>query len=127
MEIPLKLVKPMSFLICNNQRNEASSGFSFDIYFSFILQEDVTPKRVVEIVEMLRRGEKPPVRKLASARVFTCFSFLLSRSFVVRIANKLTFQPGTQNVKRIRSGPEGGNTTLLSDPVPPPFRDIDAC
>lgn len=27
-------------------------------------QEDVTPKRVVEIVEMLRRGEKPPVRKL---------------------------------------------------------------
>jgi hypothetical protein len=25
-------------------------------------QEDVTPKRVVEIVEMLRRGETPPVR-----------------------------------------------------------------
>lgn len=27
------------------------------------MQEDVTPKRVVEIVEMLRRGEKLPVRK----------------------------------------------------------------
>ena len=26
-------------------------------------QEDLTPKRVVEVVEMLRRGEKPPVSK----------------------------------------------------------------
>lgn len=25
------------------------------------MQEDVTPKRVVEIVEALKRGEKPPV------------------------------------------------------------------
>lgn len=25
------------------------------------MQEDVTPQRVVELVEMLRRGEKPPV------------------------------------------------------------------
>lgn len=27
-----------------------------------VFQEDVTPTRVVEIVEQLRRGEKPPVR-----------------------------------------------------------------
>uniref|UniRef100_A0A0D2MU83 NADH dehydrogenase [ubiquinone] flavoprotein 2, mitochondrial n=1 Tax=Gossypium raimondii TaxID=29730 RepID=A0A0D2MU83_GOSRA len=35
--------------------------------------------------------------------------------------------PGTQNPKRIKSGPEGGNTTLLTDPKPPPCRDLDAC
>ncbi|KAK9142511.1 hypothetical protein Syun_011911 [Stephania yunnanensis] len=29
-------------------------------------KEDITPKRVVEIVEMLRRGEAPPVLNLAS-------------------------------------------------------------
>lgn len=39
----------------------------------------------------------------------------------------LTFQPGTQNPQRIKCGPEGGNTTLLSDPKPPPCRDLDAC
>ncbi|XP_022771204.1 NADH dehydrogenase [ubiquinone] flavoprotein 2, mitochondrial-like isoform X2 [Durio zibethinus] len=66
-----------------------SEGYTYDYY------EDVSPQRVVEIVEMLRRGEKPP--------------------------------PGTQNPKRIKSGPEGGNTTLLSDPKPPPCRDLDAC
>ena len=38
-----------------------------------------------------------------------------------------TFQPGTQNPQRIRCGPEGGNTTLLSEPKPPPCRDLDAC
>ncbi|PKA63320.1 NADH dehydrogenase [ubiquinone] flavoprotein 2, mitochondrial [Apostasia shenzhenica] len=57
-------------------------------------KEDVTPRRVVEIVEMLRRGESPPV--------------------------------GTQNPNRIRSAPEGGNTTLLgpedsSDNVRPSY------
>lgn len=34
----------------------------FDVWF----QEDVTPKRVVELVEMLRKGEKPPVRILTT-------------------------------------------------------------
>ncbi|KAK8968679.1 hypothetical protein KSP40_PGU022012 [Platanthera guangdongensis] len=58
-------------------------------------KEDVTPKRVIEIVEMLRKGQSPPV--------------------------------GTQNPNRIRGGPEGGNTTLLCEPKPPPCRDLDAC
>ncbi|KAK1314912.1 hypothetical protein QJS10_CPA06g01841 [Acorus calamus] len=57
--------------------------------------EDVTPDRVIEIVEMLRRGETPPV--------------------------------GTQNKLRIRSSPEGGNTTLLGEPKPPPCRNLNAC
>ncbi|EFJ36276.1 hypothetical protein SELMODRAFT_165405 [Selaginella moellendorffii] len=65
-----------------------SEGYSYNYY------EDLTPKRVVEIVEMLRKGEKPPV--------------------------------GTQNPTRIKCGPAGGNTTLLSDPKPPPCRDLDA-
>ncbi|KAI3911733.1 hypothetical protein MKX01_029494 [Papaver californicum] len=69
--------------------SNGSEGYTYDYY------EDVTPKRVVEIVEMLRRGEKPP--------------------------------KGTQNPNRIMSGPEGGNTTLLSDLTPPPCRDLDAC
>ncbi|KAK9146517.1 hypothetical protein Sjap_006420 [Stephania japonica] len=69
--------------------SKGSEGYTYNYY------EDITPKRVVEIVEMLRRGEAPPV--------------------------------GTQNPKRIRSGPEGGNTTLLSEPKPPPCRDLDAC
>lgn len=29
------------------------------------IQEDITPEKVVEIVEKLRKGEKPPVRTLA--------------------------------------------------------------
>ncbi|GAY55777.1 hypothetical protein CUMW_166750 [Citrus unshiu] len=69
--------------------SNGSEGYTYNYY------EDVTPKRVIEIVEMLRRGEKLP--------------------------------PGTQNPKRIKSGPEGGNTTLLSEPKPPPCRDLDAC
>ncbi|KAG0479416.1 hypothetical protein HPP92_010274 [Vanilla planifolia] len=69
--------------------SKGSEGYTYNYY------EDVTPKRVVEIVEMLRRGEAPPV--------------------------------GTQNPNRIRSGPQGGNTTLLSEPKPPPCRDLDAC
>lgn len=68
---------------------KGSEGFTYNYY------EDVTPKRVVEIVEMLRRGETPPV--------------------------------GTQNPDRIMSGPAGGNTTLLSEPKPPPCRDLDSC
>ncbi|KAK9013462.1 hypothetical protein V6N11_041470 [Hibiscus sabdariffa] len=69
--------------------SNGSEGYTYNYY------EDLTPKRAVEIVEMLRKGEKLP--------------------------------PGTQNPKRIMSGPEGGNTTLLTDPKPPPCRDLDAC
>nr|XP_048329794.1 NADH dehydrogenase [ubiquinone] flavoprotein 2, mitochondrial-like [Ziziphus jujuba var. spinosa] len=69
--------------------SNGSEGYTYNYY------EDVTPKRVVEIVELLRKGEKLP--------------------------------PGTQNPGRIKSGPEGGNTTLLSEPKPPPCRDLDAC
>ncbi|MQL90532.1 hypothetical protein Taro_023122 [Colocasia esculenta] len=69
--------------------SKGSEGYTYNYY------EDVTPKRVIEIVEMLRRGEAPPV--------------------------------GTQNPLRIRSGPAGGNTTLLGEPKPPPCRDLDAC
>ncbi|KAJ6920579.1 NADH dehydrogenase [Populus alba x Populus x berolinensis] len=38
--------------------SNGSEGYTYNYY------EDVTPKRVVEIVEMLRKGEKPPVRLL---------------------------------------------------------------
>ncbi|XP_042016030.1 NADH dehydrogenase [ubiquinone] flavoprotein 2, mitochondrial-like isoform X1 [Salvia splendens] len=69
--------------------SSGSEGYTYNYY------EDITPKRVVEIVEALRRGEKPP--------------------------------HGTQNANRINSGPEGGNTTLLGEPKPPPCRDLDAC
>ncbi|KAK0582981.1 hypothetical protein LWI29_031896 [Acer saccharum] len=69
--------------------SNGSEGYTYNYY------EDVTPERVVEIVEILKRGEKLP--------------------------------PGTQNPKRIMGGPEGGNTTLLSEPTPPPCRDLDAC
>ncbi|CAA0828057.1 NADH dehydrogenase [Striga hermonthica] len=69
--------------------SNGSEGYTYNYY------EDVTPKRVVEIVEALRRGEKPP--------------------------------RGTQNPKRINSGPEGGNTTLLGEPKAPPCRDLDTC
>eukprot|EP00249_Psilotum_nudum_P010013 c22282_g1_i2 orf=116-937(+) len=66
-----------------------TEGFSYNYY------EDLTPERVVEIVEMLRRGVSPPV--------------------------------GSQNLQRIRSGPAGGNTTLLTDPNPPPCRSLETC
>ncbi|KAI5414157.1 hypothetical protein KIW84_058339 [Lathyrus oleraceus] len=69
--------------------SNGSEGYTYN-YF-----EDVTPEKVIEIVEKLRKGEKPP--------------------------------HGTQNPQRIRSGPEGGNTTLLGEPKPPPCRDLDAC
>lgn len=35
--------------------SRAPHGFSYDYY------EDLTPQRAIEIVEMLKRGEKPPV------------------------------------------------------------------
>ncbi|KAG6499022.1 hypothetical protein ZIOFF_038778 [Zingiber officinale] len=76
------------------KRNEVTKDGMFSVG-EMECMEDVTPKRVVEIVEMLRRGEKPPV--------------------------------GTQNPNRIRSGPEGGNLTLLGECKPPPCRDLDAC
>ncbi|KAG6713667.1 NADH dehydrogenase [ubiquinone] flavoprotein 2, mitochondrial-like isoform X2 [Carya illinoinensis] len=76
------------------KRNEVTKDGLFSVG-EMECMEDVTPKRVVEIVEMLRKGEKLP--------------------------------PGTQNPLRIKSGPEGGNTTLLSEPKPPPCRDLDAC
>ncbi|XXG68162.1 hypothetical protein AAC387_Pa06g1313 [Persea americana] len=69
--------------------SKGSEGYTYNYY------EDVTPKRVIEIVEMLRKGEAPPV--------------------------------GTQNPLRKKSGPAGGNTTLLGEPKPPPCRDLDAC
>ncbi|KAF2575301.1 hypothetical protein F2Q70_00000127, partial [Brassica cretica] len=69
--------------------SNGSEGYTYN-YF-----EDVTPETVVEIVEKLRKGEKPP--------------------------------HGTQNPKRIKCGPEGGNKTLLGEPKPPQFRDLDAC
>ncbi|XP_021898079.1 NADH dehydrogenase [ubiquinone] flavoprotein 2, mitochondrial [Carica papaya] len=69
--------------------SNGSEGYTYNYY------EDVTPEGVVEIVEKLRKGEKPP--------------------------------HGTQNPKRTRSGPEGGNTSLLGEPKPPPCRDLDAC
>ncbi|CAN6706879.1 unnamed protein product [Malus baccata var. baccata] len=68
--------------------SNGSEGYTYNYY------EDVTPERVVEIVEKLKKGEKPP--------------------------------HGTQNPKRIMCGPEGGNTTLLGEPKPPPCRDLDA-
>ncbi|KAF3536504.1 hypothetical protein F2Q69_00021521 [Brassica cretica] len=34
---------------------------------------------------------------------------------------------GTQHPKRIKCGPEGGNTRLLGEPKPLQFRDLDAC
>ncbi|CAN6861371.1 unnamed protein product [Brassica oleracea] len=69
--------------------SNGSEGYTYN-YFVY-----VTPEKVVEIVEKLRKGEKPP--------------------------------HGTQNLKRIKCGPEGGNKTLLGEPKPPQFRDLDAC
>lgn len=69
--------------------SKGSDGYTYNYY------EDLTPKRVVEIVEMLRRGETPP--------------------------------RGTQLPERKNCGPAGGNTTLHSEPKPPPCRDLDAC
>ena len=45
------------------------------------MQEDVTPQRVVEIVELLRRGEKPPVSNWVgnawfSSQYFRVFEFI---------------------------------------------------
>ncbi|KAL3603555.1 hypothetical protein D5086_004414 [Populus alba] len=48
--------------------SNGSEGYTYNYY------EDVTPKRVVEIVEMLRKGEKPPVRLLAGDFDYLYFS-----------------------------------------------------
>lgn len=69
--------------------SKGAEGYSYNYY------EDLTTKRVIELVEMLRRGESPP--------------------------------PGTQNPNRFNSAPAGGQKTLLSEPKPPPCRDLDAC
>ncbi|WZZ34527.1 hypothetical protein YC2023_017928 [Brassica napus] len=69
--------------------------FVFTLSYCYNTHEDVRPEKVVEIVEKLRKGEKPPHE--------------------------------TQDPKRIKCGPEGGNTTLLGEPKPLQFRDLDAC
>ncbi|KAH0898443.1 hypothetical protein HID58_048011, partial [Brassica napus] len=69
--------------------SNGSQGYTYN-YFVY-----VRPEKVVEIVEKLRKGEKPPHE--------------------------------TQDPKRIKCGPEGGNTTLLGEPKPLQFRDLDAC
>ena len=102
-------------------------------------QEDLTPKRVVEIVEMLRRGETPPV-STSSLLLFFFFACLVlsisGRHFFFFFFNlwlmccsliKFLLQRGTQHPERKNSGPAGGNTTLHGEPKPPPCRDLDAC
>ncbi|XP_013617443.1 PREDICTED: NADH dehydrogenase [ubiquinone] flavoprotein 2, mitochondrial-like [Brassica oleracea var. oleracea] len=69
--------------------SNGSQGYTYN-YFVYVRHE-----KVVEIVEKLRKGEKPPHE--------------------------------TQDPKRIKCGPEGGNTTLLGEPKPLQFRDLDAC
>ena len=99
-------------------------------------QEDLTPKRVVEIVEMLRRGETPPV----STSSLLLFFFLLVWFFLYQgitsffnlwlmccLTMEYLLQRGTQHPERKNSGPAGGNTTLHGEPKPPPCRDLDAC
>jgi len=101
-------------------------------------QEDLTPKRVVEIVEMLRRGETPPVS--TSSLLLSLFFFCLFGSFYIKAwlhffnlwlmccsLIKFLLQRGTQHPERKNSGPAGGNTTLHGEPKPPPCRDLDAC
>ena len=36
-------------------------------------------------------------------------------------------QRGTQHPERFNAAPAGGQKTLLSEPKPPPCRDLDAC
>ncbi|CAL9104641.1 unnamed protein product [Musa textilis] len=74
--------------------SNGSEGYTYNYY------EDVTPKRVIEIVE---KGRK------TSSKLISDF-----------------LQVGMQNPDRIRSGPAGGNTSLLGEPKPPPCRDLDA-
>ena len=50
-------------------------------------QEDLTPKRVVEIVEMLRRGETPPV----STSSLLLFFFLLVWFFLYQGVTSSSF------------------------------------
>ena len=66
----------------------------FNVTVHFV-QEDVTTKCVVEIVEMLRRGETPPVSLINILYSFIIFfkrnSQLLnqSRLFVYRLGHKI--------------------------------------
>lgn len=59
-------------------------------------QEDVTPKRVVEIVEMLRRGEKPPVRKLTGLLMSSFLDF-----FSVIFSTILAYDKKKKNVTSV--------------------------
>ena len=100
-------------------------------------QEDLTPKRVVEIVEMLRRGETPPVStsSLLLFFFFACLVLSISRHHFIFfnlwlmccLTMEFLLQRGTQHPERKNSGPAGGNTTLHGEPKPPPCRDLDAC
>eukprot|EP00898_Chlorokybus_atmophyticus_P005035 jgi/Chlat1/5532/Chrsp369S05342 len=63
--------------------------------FSYNYYEDLTPENVIEVVDTLKRGEKPTL--------------------------------GTQNPNRKHCAPEGGQTTLLKEPVAPPCRDLASC
>jgi len=98
----------------------------FNMSYWCLLQEDVTPEKVVEIVEKLRKGEKPPVRTLTII-YFNTAHVLETLNLVKLWIWFLFLQHGTQNPQRIKCGPEGGNTTLLGEPKPPPCRDLDSC
>ncbi|KAE8660787.1 NADH dehydrogenase flavoprotein 2 [Hibiscus syriacus] len=50
--------------------SNGSEGYTYNYY------EDVTPKRVVEIVEMLRRGEKPPTIDVDALAAITFYESL---------------------------------------------------
>lgn len=63
------------------------------------LQEDVTPEKVVEIVEKLRKGEKPPVRPLTmiyfiTAHVLETYTLLNYESgfFFFSTARKIPYE-----------------------------------
>lgn len=65
------------------------------------LQEDVTPEKVVEIVEKLRKGEKPPVRPLTkiyfnTAHVLETYTLLNYESgfFFFSTARKIPYGLG---------------------------------
>lgn len=49
-----------SFRCCKTRKRKTL----FTLSYCYNTQEDVTPEKVVEIVEKLKKGEKPPVRHL---------------------------------------------------------------
>lgn len=73
----------------------------------------------------------PEKRREASRKIsmVDLSRFLIKSLLCLIICNTpiFLFQRGTQNANRKNSGPEGGNTTLLGEPKPPPCRDLDAC